>query len=190
MLLGELTTFSYSDSGNPTRWQVAQVRWSQGQTYTPDEVKGAFDRSVGETIKQGNPYWSKTSVTYTRYASFTVDATFQTHSSGPHKAIFLFGTDNHGMESVAVNDLTTGVQALWDVLQETEYPAGLLRSGLRDTPTVASWIRENEMPTASCVSTRGDDICCSHGHCGISVADMNRDLSTPLPEPKKTGGEQ
>lgn len=190
VLLGELTSFYYSESGNSNWWRVARARWSQSQNYPPDQVKGLFDRSVGESIKLGVPYWSNSPVVYTRYASFTVDVTFKGHSSGPHKAIFFFGTDSHGVESVAVNDLISGVQALWEVLQKTEYPTGLLRSSLRDTSTVASWIRENEIPTASCVATKGDDICCSHGHCGISVANMNRDLSTPLPEPKKTEGQQ
>jgi len=190
VLSGGFITFPFSDSGNLYRWQAAQVSWSEFQSYTPDQVKGLFDRSVGETIKVVSPYWSNTPATYTRYASYTVDVTFQAHSTGPHKAIFFFGTDSHGVESVALNDLTSGVQPLWDAIQTTQYPTGLLQSSLRDTPTVASWIRENEMPTASCLPTKGDDICCSHGHCGISVANMNRDLSIPLPEPKKTGGQQ
>jgi hypothetical protein len=190
VLWGGLVTLPFSDNGNLTQWQAAEVRWNPGPTYyDPDEVRRLFDRSVRETIKEGTPYWSNTPVTYTRYASFTVNATFQGHSSGPHKAIFFFGTDSHGMESIALNDLISGVQPLWDGIQSTQYPTGLLRSSLRDTPTVASWTRANDMPTASCAPTKGDDICCSHGRCGISVANMNRDLSTPLPQPKKSGGQ-
>jgi hypothetical protein len=183
MLGADLITINNSDSGNLTTWYAARAAWRPAPVITPDAEKSVMDQTVAESIKVGSPQRSAGPVSYTRYAAFTVDATFQGKSTGPHQAIFFFGTDAHGHEVVAINDLISGPQALWQMFDHNIYPTGLLSSKLRETPLVATWIRANEMPALNCDATK-HDVCCSHGRCGISTRDLNRDLATSLPLPK------
>lgn len=146
-------------------------------------------RPVSKVIEIASPYWSSLPVTFTRYAAFTVDASLDGKSSGPHKALYLFGTDSKGKEFVAEQDLITGGHSgMWQLLITPNYPAGFLQSALRNTPAVSAWIRSNEMPASSCDATK-HNVCCLHGRCGISQTDINRDLATPLPL-SKNGGQQ
>jgi hypothetical protein len=182
-LAADLMSYNNSDSGNATAWYAARAQWRPTPKITPDAEKAMLDRTVGEAIKLYSPEWSESPATYTRYVAFTVDAALDGKSTGPHQAIFFFGTDAHGHEVVAVNDPLSGAQALWQMFDQSTYPTGLLSSRLRDTPVVATWIRANEIPAASC-DTAKRDVCCSHGRCGISTRDLNRDLATVLPAPK------
>jgi hypothetical protein len=128
-------------------------------------------------------------LTYTRYAAFTVNATFQGESTGPYKAIFIFGTYGHGKEYILPFDLLSGDHdnvGLANLLADPDYPEGFLRTRLRENPVIANWVRANEMPASSCGSV-ADQICCSHGRCGISQADLNRELAVPLPAPEASG---
>jgi hypothetical protein len=183
VLSADLVNFSNSDSGNPTSWVGARAAWRASPQVTPDVEKSVGDQTVAEAVKIGAPQWSASPATYTRYAAFTVDATFQGKSTGPHQAIFFFGTDAKGHAVVAINDLLSGPQALWQMFDQNTYPTGLLSSKLRETPVVATWIRANEMPTSSCDAAK-HDLCCSHGRCGISAQDLNHDLAAALPRPK------
>jgi len=142
-----------------------------------------LDMTVADVIKLASKQWYPFPVTYTRYAAFTVDASFQGKSTGPHKAIFFFGKDDKGKEAVAQNDLLSAPMALWDVPQRPAYPAGLLQSRMREMPVVANWVRANEMPAANCASSPKGDLCCTHDRCGISETDLNRDLAAKLPTP-------
>lgn len=180
---GSWTTEDYSDNGIQSQWSEIEVHWAPAHAATPEVEKSMLDLTITDAIKLASKYWYQFPVTYTRYAAFTVDASFQGRSTGPHKAIFLFGTDGKGKEVVAQNDLLSGPTPLWNVRQQPSYPEGLLRSKIRDVPVVANWIRANVMPAADCTETRGD-LCCTHDRCGISETDMNRDLATKLPTPK------
>jgi hypothetical protein len=179
---GSWTTEQYGDNGIQSEWSEIEVHWAPAPAASPEVEKAMLDLTVAAVIKLASKQWYQFPVTYTRYAAFTVDVSFQGKSTGPHKAIFFFGTDAKGKEVVAQNDLLSGPMALWDVPQKQAYPAGLLRSRMRDVPVVANWVRANEMPAASCTSTKGD-LCCTHDRCGISEADLNRDLAAKLPTP-------
>jgi hypothetical protein len=187
------TTFSHGDSGNRTEWIGVKLYWAQAHPHSPDVIRQMEDMNIASIVKVGSPQWSTVPVTYTRYAAFTVDATFAGQSTGTHKAIFFFGTDPNGKEYVAVNDLLSGTQALWAALQKPMYPTGLLSSNLRELPAVAGWLRSNEMPVASSCAAGSvagkHDLCCTKGRCGLSVTDLNRDLAAPLPRPRD-GGQQ
>lgn len=143
--------------------------------------------TVAEAIKVDGRNWSSIPINYTRYAAFTVDLTFDGKSVGPYKALFLFGTNGSGKEAnSAMLDPISG-NALVATAGHDTYPAGLFQTRMRELPQVADWIRANEMPAASCSTPH--EVCCSHGRCGISQADVNRDLSKPVPQ-ERFGGQQ
>lgn len=179
---GSWVTETYSDNGIQKEWKEIELRWAPAHAATPEVEQSYQDLTIADAIKLGSKQWFQFPVTYTRYAAFTVDASFQGKSTGPHKAIFFFGTDSKGKEVVAQNDLLSGPSPLWNVRDNSSYPAGLLQSKLRDVPVVANWLRANEMPAAACTSSQ-PELCCTHDHCGISVKDLNRDLAANLPKP-------
>jgi hypothetical protein len=63
-------------------------------------------------------------------------------------------------------------------------------SDVRDVPVVSAWVRDQEVPASACSTTPKEALCCSHGRCGISQTDLNRELAAPLPQPETTGGQQ
>lgn len=190
ILRGSAVNYDYVDNGNQTKWKMAQVQWSGKEEDNPEADKIVLGLPISEIIKLDSQYWTggfpavALPVTYTRYAAFTVNATFQGKFSGPHKGIFFFGRDARGNEFVADNDLISGQNSLWDALNyRGDDISGILRGKIRETPVVADWLRKNVMPAASC-SAKSHVICCSGGHCGISPLEFNRTLSIPLPAPK------
>jgi hypothetical protein len=183
---------TYTEYGNPprtVRWNTQRATWTN-VSHSVSAEAAMMARTVSQVVAIGTPYWSGKSnpVTYTRYAAFTVDVSLDGQSTGPHKALWLFGTDSHGKEFVAENDLISGTGTkLSSILAAPMYPAGLLQTKLRENPNVSTWLRSNEMPAASCGPANQTDLCCAKGRCGISPADFNHDMSTPLPP---TGGLQ
>ena len=174
-------THSYAYEGQNARWSMPRLSWGPGDSQSTD----AHVATVGQVIKQDSHNWGGP-VTYTRYAAFTVDLTYEGISTGPYKALFLFGTDAHGKDTApAMLDPIVG-NALFNVVVQPSYPAGLLQTKMREMPQVADWIRTNEVSASSCSTTH--EVCCSHGHCGLSQTDVNHDLS--LPTPQERGGQQ
>jgi hypothetical protein len=179
---------SYSDNGNVSRWKTAEVEWTPSPYLSPEAENTILNKTVVEIIKIASPQWQNPKdplVNYTRYAAFTVDVTLAGKSSGPHKAIFFFGTDAKGKEYVGTNDVISGPSPLDIYANKPSLvePSGLLLGKFREAPAVANWLRANIMSDPSC-SESGQTMCCMHGRCGISSAAFNRDLSTPLPAPK------
>ncbi len=168
-----------TNSSNSVEWFTITVHWVPSNPDTPEAEAFLSSLTVTTAIKKAAPQWSSVPVNFTHYVAFTVNTTFDGKSTGPHKAIFLFGTDDNGKEVVVPNDLISGPQPIWDVLSKPAYPAGLLLTEFRDVPVVANWIRANTMPASSCTLSQRD-VCCSQGHCGLAPADVSRDLSTPL----------
>lgn len=188
ILSGSLTTQYYNDNGNQTDWQLAEVRWMPGPNGNPEGDKFILSLTVSEIIDLASNQWKDSdavgSVTYTRYATATVNAKFQGKSTGPHRAIFFFGKDTHGIEFVAENDLSSGQNDVQYFLNHRADLDGLLLGKIREAPIVAEWLRNNVMPASSCSSTDTHAMCCEHGKCGISPVTYNRELSVPLPAAK------
>ena len=178
-----ITTFNFSDNGNPVSWHVVTADW-QRSSDAPEFIKASEQRSVADTIKLGSPEWSSKPVTYTEYASFTVKLTFQGKAVGPYRALFFFGKDGQGNDVVTPNDAVSN-SILWDVLwnEPSYYPTGFVNSRLRQQPVIEKWLQANAIPQGSC--TANHELCCSRGRCGISEDDLNQDLATPLPEAKQ-----
>lgn len=170
----------YAVNGQQVTWMGAHVSWSSSAKPDATAEAAMMARPVAKVIEMAGPYWSSLPVTYTRYVAYTVDASLDGKSTGPHKALYLFGTDTNGKEFVSQQDLISGgTTGTWQLLVTPTYPAGFLQSPLRNTPAVSGWIRANEMPASSCDATRRE-VCCSHGRCGISQTDLNRDLAAPM----------
>lgn len=185
ILDGSGLTESYSDNGNNTEWYMAKVQWTPAHNGNSKIEKLILAQPVFEIIKLGIPQWqyATTPITYTRYAAFTVNVRLQGKSSGPHRAIFFFGNDIKGREYVAENDLISGGE-LGYALYPNNDPSGLLLGKIREAPIVANWLRNNVMPASDCPASTQHAWCCSHGRCGISPVDFNKDLAIPLPGPK------
>jgi len=188
ILMGGAEIQSYSDGGNETSWQMTKVQWNPSPNLSPEGARIILSKTVSEIIKIGSKQWQPANmplVAYTRYAAFTVDVKFQGKSSGPHKAIFFFGTDSKGKEYVATNDVISGPSPLDNAINfPSDFdPSGLLLNKVRETPIVADWLRANVIADSSC-SVETTALCCSHGRCGISSPAFNRALATPLPTPK------
>jgi hypothetical protein len=193
------TAYTYADHSSATEpvthWAGLRVSWrdahpADAAALQPmSEVGMAY---VQEIAKPGSNPAPIKRVVYTRYAAYTVNATYQGESTGRYNAFFLFGSDDHGKAYIAAYDQISGAHdnvGLGNMLAEPGYPEGFLQSRLRENPVIANWIRRNEMPASSCTLVTGD-VCCSQGRCGISQTDLNRDLATPLPQPKLKGGQQ
>jgi hypothetical protein len=176
-------SINYNFSGNVTAWTGAKFEWkdSHANGYP-------FDQSltVAKALQQKELLWSDqpSDTTFTRYAAYTINATFQGKSTGPHRAIFLFGTDASGKEVISPQDYITGKGMLYHVLDDPAYPGAFLSSDKRDVPVVAAWVRSHEISAPSCSAAAVKTICCSGGYCGISPVDFNRDMAVPLPVSK------
>jgi hypothetical protein len=183
ILAGGLHKYTHSENNDPsTEWEVAVLRWNEAPKWSEAASKMASAVTVSEIIRQfGHESWDSDTtaapVTYTRYAEFTIDATLDGKSSGPHKALFLFGADAKGKPVVVPSDMITATQMIWSILRNPTDPQGLLLSIVREQPVMRDWLSSNIMPAGSCSVTSTHDYCCSKGRCGISPVDFNRDMA-------------
>lgn len=188
VLEAHITTQDYNDNGNNSEWKMVTAGWEPYHHENPEAVKLMLSQPIWEIVKLAKAQIS-TPITYTRYAAFTVNVTFQGRSTGPHKAIFFFGTDSTGKQFVSGNDLESGTTALYYFANHPAELSGLMLGKLREMPVVAEWLRNNVVPASSC-SSDAQSVCCDHGRCGISPIEFNKDLSVPLPAPKRTAANQ
>lgn len=188
ILRGEVVSEGHADDGFGTTWHSARVQWSPVTGRNTEADQHYSTLTVAKIIELGTNQWldnaHKGPIAFTRYAAFTVNATFEGKSSGPHKAIFLFGKGQDGKpEFVADNDLITGQNPVWYFLNNPTDLSGILLGRLREAPVVADWMRNNVMPASDC--PRNSEVaCCSHGRCGLAPVPFNQDMSVPLP-PRK-----
>jgi len=122
--------FQSVDTDSPNQmtsasWQDSDLRWVPPPELDTKTLALMSTITVAEAISLSREQWADPKATYTRYAAFSVNVTFQGRSSGLHKVLFLFGSDQ-GKEIVAQNDLISGPQSLWDALYRPFYPRGLL----------------------------------------------------------------
>lgn len=188
-------SMSYNYSGKVTAWTGAKAEWRPSTAIPPENPDYYNQLTVADAMRMKLPEWiepepTPPGLTFTRYAAYTVDVTFQGKSSGPHRAIFFFGSDANGKEVVAPNDMISGPGILYNIRDIPAYPGAFLSSNVRDVPVISTWIRYQEMPAGACSTTPNESLCCSHGRCGISQTDLNRELAAPLPHPKTPEGQQ
>jgi hypothetical protein len=188
-------SMGYDYSGNKTAWTGAKAEWQPSTAIPPGNPDYYNQITVADAMRMKLPQWiepqpTPPGLTFTRYAAYTVDVTFQGKSGGPHRAIFFFGRDANGKEIVAPNDMISGPGILYNIRDIPVYPGAFLSSDVRDVPVVSAWARSHEMTTSACSTVPKEALCCSLGRCGISQTDLNRELAAPFPQPKTPGGQQ
>jgi hypothetical protein len=116
--------------------------------------------------------WHQTQA-WATYASYSVTVTFQGKSAGPYKALFLFGHDDKGNETVEPEDGTVDAIVLARVMQKHLFADALISSRLRDVPLVKNWVAAKQQPP-NCAEDQG--VCCdpSSLHCGPSATRVEK----------------
>lgn len=117
--------------------------------------------------------------TWSRYASFTVNAALQGRSVS-YQALFLFGKDNNGNETILPIDYFAG-SGIAPFVANPMYPAALLETAVREVPLIEQWIAANRISGCK----KGADypeVCCdsSRGRCGIASEDVEKSLKIPV----------
>jgi len=121
------------------------------------------------------------------YISYRVTATLNGRSR-TYNAMFLFGKDAKGNETIHMIDHVLGLGSLELVTTQSLYPEALLETYYREFPEIADWITANTVtkPTA----TR--DAYCSPSGCGLPADWVNKSLAVLIdPESReflKMGG--
>jgi hypothetical protein len=162
-------------------WETAKARWATA----PEVPQVAIDRereiTVGQILEAGNKV-APSGIAYTRYAAYTVKASFQ-GKTNTYKAIYLFGTNSKGEEQASPED---GFTEMSGIGTPDFYPDGLLRSHLRDVPMLAEWLAQHTVTDASCSRAGTGHLCCVDSRCGISAIDMKNAMATPVADaPRK-----
>lgn len=162
-------------------WKEANVHWDTDLSFVHERIATIQSLTLAEAIAlfAGHGDWGPPA-TYIRYATFTVNLTFQGKSTGPYKAAFLFGKGAEGKTAIVPLDAIGAGQLLGDVLHQSAYPSDVLKSKLREQPVMDRWIRANRLPMARCSAARAD-LCCADGRCALPEASVARDLAVQLP---------
>ena len=113
--------------------------------------------------------------TCSSYISYRVTATLNGRSR-TYNAMFLFGRDSKGNETMHMIDNVVGLGSLELVTTQSLYPEALLETYYREFPEIADWITANTVtkPTA----TR--DAYCSPTGCGLPSDWVNKSLAVPI----------
>ena len=186
-LTASTETRSFTMEQYTQSWTGITVQWARSPVSDSPEaaalVAQGMARPVADQVAIAASFSGITNepVVFTRYAAFTVTTTFQGQSVGPYKAIFLFGKLKSGAEiRVSVDPFAS--QAVGLALSLQAYPAGLLRTNLRDLPSISAWVAANRIKDTRC-STINPGLCCVNDHCGLAEASVSRDLAMPVPDP-------
>jgi hypothetical protein len=175
MLSATKKVTGYSEGGSVFPMHALDPRWTPTSALPP-EPEMTLSTLLRLQWQRKNP-----NVTWLRYASYTVSASYAGKTRGPYKALFLFGRDSAGDEMIEPADGTVDSQLLAVVLAEPLFPDGFVRTRVRNDPAIAHWVAENQM---SCSAEQGD-VCCDlvRLQCGLSRDDVARGLARPFPVP-------
>jgi hypothetical protein len=109
------------------------------------------------------------------YISYRVTATLNGRSR-TYNAMFVFGRDAKGNETVHMIDNVVGLGSLELVTTQSLYPEALLETYYREFPEVADWIVANTLAKP----TEARDAYCSPAGCGLPVNWVNKSLAAPI----------
>jgi|ERR1700691_428580 len=181
MLVASQGVSNFAEGGTMFQARSIQPQWQP----VPPEPQEVPSTKVGE-LYQAQWHADRPMGLWQRYASYSVTVTFQGKSYGPYKALFLFGHDMKGDEVIYPEDGTTDARGLAFVMHEHLFPDALLRTRLRSSPVVTSWLNARQMSGASCSAGQGD-VCCDLAklQCGPGSEDVADAVSKPLPVPGK-----
>ena len=157
-------------------WNEITAEWALPKLVYASTVGGM---PIREVLSKAGSQLAGQDAVYTRYASLTVTTTFQGRTAGPRKVLFLFGSDKSGKVVVAPQDLGVQGSALGQATTECLYPEGLLRTRLRGSKCVGEWLSSHALEAGKC-SAGERKVCCTNVVCGVTSADLVKDLATPL----------
>jgi hypothetical protein len=112
---------------------------------------------------------------YISYLSYQVTAKLEDRSR-TYNAMFLFGRDPKGNETIHMIDNVVGLGSLELVSTQSLYPEALLETYYREIPEISDWIAANTV--AKPTETR--DVYCSPAGCGLPASWVNRSLAVPI----------
>jgi hypothetical protein len=109
------------------------------------------------------------------YSSYRVTAALNGRSR-TYNAMFLFGKDAKGNETIHMIDNVVGLGSLELVTTQSLYPEALLETYYREIPEIADWIAANTITK----STATRDAYCSPTGCGLPADWVNKSLVVPI----------
>jgi hypothetical protein len=169
LAVGAGTWHEVTDDPKETNSDVATARWGTAQTLTEN-----WDVPFGEI-------YPKTEVAgqHNRFAAFKVKVSFQGRSL-EYQAMFLFGTDAQGQETVLPLDTVSNLNgsALNAFLQRNAYPETLIEGGLGKDPVIYDWLSTNQVSqsTAKRHSANCDPVTLN---CGVHSDDLKKLKASP-----------
>jgi hypothetical protein len=180
-LSGSVSSDSYTEPGLETHWNHLDASWQTENPQPPEALQFLRNIKLAD-FYQLNWRKPRPEKLWERYASCSVTVTFQGKSHGPYKALFIFGHDGKGNESIEVDDAI--VPGLFSAVMEHLFPDGLVITHLRKYPVVQNWLKANQISGPSCSVGQGD-VCCDlvKLKCGPGSEDVAEGLSRPFPDP-------
>jgi hypothetical protein len=176
----QVGTQQFTDNGQHIEdWRTATARWIPAHVMSPEAIAALRDMTIHQVLimPENASVFGKN--VYTHYTTFTASVTYQGKTMSD-KAIAFFGTDPKSQEAFTIQNpvLNFGGSLPSDV-NDSFYPKGLMHSRLRDTPILSDWFVSQALSASSCTAVK-HTLCCSGSRCGISVTDLQEELSTPL----------
>jgi len=183
---GEVLTASplstqIAEGGSGAEIRSFQLHWEPANPLPP-EIAGA---KLAD-LYQFQWHRLRPEALWQRYASYTVTVSFQGKARGPYKALFVFGHDVSGNETIEPEDGTTDATGLAFAMQSHLFPKPFVRTRLRGYQFIANWLNANQVSGPACLAGLGD-VCCDlvELKCGPGRDDVAQGLSKPLPVPGK-----
>jgi hypothetical protein len=150
---------AYIEHPKQLEWYEPKANW-QPTDPTPSEVlnrdlQGFLDLQW----QQKQPSVWKT------YASYSVTVTYQGKTVGPYKALFMFGRNSKGEETIEPEDGTIPATALAEAMHEHLFADAFVSGQLRQQQFVRDWV-DRKRQSMNCSETQG--VCCDlvHLECG------------------------
>jgi hypothetical protein len=134
LAIGAGTWKEVTDDPKETKSDVASARWGVAQTLTEN-----WEVPFGEVYPQ-----MEVAGQHNRFAAFKVKVSFQGRSL-EYRAMFLFGIDAQGQETVLPLDTTSNLNGspLNAFLKRNAYPETLIEGGLGKDPVIYEWLSTN-----------------------------------------------
>jgi hypothetical protein len=158
-----------TDDPKETKSDVASARWGLAQTLTEN-----WDVPFGEVYPQ-----MEVAGQHNRFAAYKVTVSFQGRSL-EYRAMFLFGTDAQGQETVLPIDTTSNLNgsALNAFLKRNAYPETLIEGGLGKDPVIYEWLSTNQVSQSP--AKRHEAICDPVTlTCGVHSDDLKKLKASP-----------
>ena len=165
-------------------WEGLKASWTP---YSEDDAPSAEylntieTSTVGELINLYHDDFISSTNNYTSYISYDVAVWFGGQMS-TYKALCLIGRSQNNEEVVQLEDTITPVSGGFDAsMHQQEYPTGLTRTPLRESPQARQFLAVHTVEEGAC-ATGKDQLCYSlvSGKYGIAAEDLKRDLAAPL----------